>query len=447
MSTNRIFLLLSILAGILLPACEEQETTAPSVALLSASINGGQLSDGLEGVDTEATVVLVFSASLDPGQFESAFAISPASDASFNYAGQGSRVEVQLSLNYNTLYTLQVSESAIGQDGGMLEAPLLFTFRTKEEGGASGNACTSATAPCLRSLETENGATLPFYASFPIQAEEEQAGITSAVLVVHGANRNADDYFEYMISGLSELELEGKVLLLAPQFQEEASASSSELYWSGNGWREGRLSGGPVPLSTFELADWMIDHLADQSRFPNLTKVIVTGHSSGGLFTHLFAASNRSEASYPAISFEYVVANSQYFYYPDGQRIEQGSNQLYIPSGCSGYTIWPMGYEILPTYLSSVSQTVYNDHFANRSITYLLGNGEGPDGSLNTTDCSAVLLGPTRYERGENMFRYMDLVYGDEHQHKRTIVPGVGHDGAGMYRSDTFKALLVSLLE
>jgi hypothetical protein len=41
----------------------------------------------------------------------------------------------------------------------------------------------------------------------------------------------------------------------------------------------------------------------------------------------------------------------------------------------------------------------------------------------------------------------MNLVYGDAHNHKRTIVPGIGHDGAGMYRSATFQALLQSLIE
>ena len=143
----------------------------------------------------------------------------------------------------------------------------------------------------------------------------------------------------------------------------------------------------------------------------------------------------------------YVVANSQYFYYPNEQRVDEATNELYTPSSCNGYNFWPLGFDIQPNYLSNTSESVLNDQFKNRKITYLLGNGTGADGALNESDCAAVLLGSSRYQRGKNMYRFMELEFGESHQHERVIVEGIGHDGQAMYQSATFRMLLQNLLD
>ena len=104
-----------------------------------------------------------------------------------------------------------------------------------------------------------------------------------------------------------------------------------------------------------------------------------------------------------------------------------------------------MGFTNHPGYVDMTASD-YNDQFKNRNITYLLGNGTGPDGTLNTTNCNATLLGSTRYLRGENMFEFMNTFYSNENAHQRTIVEGVGHDGEGMYTSPEFSDLLKKTL-
>jgi hypothetical protein len=444
--TNRIALLLLIAFGTLGLACEPEATAPPTLNLLSSIINGGSLSDGMEGVAPEARLELVFSSSLDQVAFEEALIMEPAANMDISFSNQGSKAILDLELAGNTTYTLSISGDAIGQNGGVLDPPFVLTFTTRVAGSA-GSACTNGNADCLSAFVAEGAGSLPVYNSFPVfEAEGPWTGLTTAVIVVHGANRNAGDYFEYLMFSLQAKDLENEALLLAPQFQEAPTADHT-LYWSGNGWREGQTANGTGNGSSFAVIDGMISQLADAARFPDLKKVIITGHSSGGLFTHVYAAANRSETTHSNLNFEYVVANSQYFYYPDGQRINESTNQLYLPNDCNGYSIWPLGYEVAPPYLSGTTSAEINDQFVNRSVTYLLGNGAGPDGALNTSDCAATLLGPSRYERGENMYRYMNLVYGDNHNHKRSIVPGIGHDGAGMYRSDAFQILLQNLID
>ena len=45
------------------------------------------------------------------------------------------------------------------------------------------------------------------------------------------------------------------------------------------------------------------------------------------------------------------------------------------------------------------------------------------------------------------MFLYLELAYPGVHQHSRTIVEGIGHDGAAMYGSAALQSLLQQLLD
>ena len=434
-------------------SCSKEDTPTPAINLFSATINGSSLVDGMENVEPDAILELVFSASLDKTAFESALSISSASDTpalNFVYLSQASRVRVTMELQPGTTYTLRLDDRAIGQNGERLESSLERAFTTAGGGVITSlPPCTSGTGDCLETvmLTADGTAGFQFYSSFPIyEPMAEWEDLRAAVIVVHGVNRNADDYFNYLMSSLKAEGLETSTVLISPFFKTAAEAGEGEFYWGGNGWREGQESANSARISSFGAVDQIIAQLADKARFPVLEKIIVTGHSSGGLFTHLFAAANRSEGAFPGISFEYIVANSQYFYYPDGRRIDENTNQLYTPTGCTGYSLWPIGFAIVPPYVSQADEATFNNHFVNRSVTYLLGNGNGPDGAFNDTDCFATLLGSTRYNRGENMFRYMELVYPGIHRHSRLIVEGIGHDGAGMYQSAEFRELLRGLL-
>ena len=435
----------------LLPLSCKKDSVAPTLNLFSITLNGANLVDGITNVPTTSSLAMVFSAAVNPADFEREFSISPSPVSMvFSYANQSSKVTVGLVLELQTTYQVSVGQGAIGQNGGALDSPLSRSFSTLENDIIYAlPPCTSATGECLQTVSIEAGGTggFDFYSSFPIYEERaEWQELEAAIIVVHGANRDANNYFNFLTATLQAINLEDKVVLIAPFFKNNQEASANGLYWTNTGWRDGNNSLGPVAVSSFAVVDKLVEQLADKTHFPVLKKIIVTGHSSGGLFTHLYAAANQQEGLYPSLAFEYVPANSQYYYYPDGQRIDENSDQLYTPTGCTGYDIYPIGFNILPPYLSATSEGDFNGQFTSRSITYLLGNGAGPDPTLNTSDCYATLLGPTRYRRGENMFRYMELAFPGGHNHKKTIVAGIGHDGQGMYQSPEFRSLLQQLL-
>lgn len=446
------FGLVSLLLGMLFwGACTKESNTPASIQLVAANMNGSSLQNNATNIPVESVLEFVFSSSVDRNAFESAFSISGNPSISFAYGSQSSRVTIDLTLQAETTYQVSVAAEAIGMSGGMLESAFQRSFTTADDGLITTlPPCTTGSASCLQTiaLEADGTANVQFYSSFPIYEEEARwDSLRAAVIVIHGANRNADDYFSWMMSSLQAQELAENTVLISPQFKVASEAAADEFFWGTNTWREGRDASSSAKISSFEVIDRIIAQLANKELFPVMEKVIVTGHSSGGLFTHVYAASNLAEAAHNELDMTYVVANSQYFYYPNGQRVDEATNELYTPSSCNGYNFWPLGFNIQPNYLSNTSESVLNDQFKNRKITYLLGNGTGADGALNESDCAAVLLGSSRYQRGENMYRFMELEFGESHQHERVIVEGIGHDGQAMYQSATFRMLLQNLLD
>ena len=144
-----------------------------------------------------------------------------------------------------------------------------------------------------------------------------QSRVEMALVIVHGANRNADDY---LCSAKATIELQtrygvrgshhngtvqdrAEVLVVAPYFMpppqqadisgssiDSASSSpspSSFLYWDDKDrdgpWRYGADAAGPVAgVSSFDAMDALVRALAQ--KLPNLRRIVVAGHSSGGQF-------------------------------------------------------------------------------------------------------------------------------------------------------------------
>lgn len=433
--------------------CSTDEPNTEPISLLSIRINGATLSNNAQGIQVDATISLSFSSVLNPDAFATQLSIGSAAGAenfTIAYESSNSRATVDLSLDYATTYIIEVGTGVIGANGEQLESPVTLTFTTAEDDVIrSMSPCTNP-ADCLQSVElqgTQGSGKFEFYSNYPIyEANAEWEDLTQAVIVIHGASHNPDDYFSYLTNTLNAASLSESTVLIAPYFRNTAAANSADFHWSSTVWRDGKLSSNSNKISSFEALDEIIKQLANTERFPVLEQIIITGQSSGGRFTHLYAPANTVEGIYADIQFDYIVSESQYFYYPDGQRIDESTNQLYTPTSCNGYDFWPYGYNIIPDYLSTISEVTFNQRFVNRSIIYLLGNGSGTDNALNTTNCSATLLGSSRYQRGENMFRYMELLY-PGHNHSKTVVNGVTHDGSAIYQSATFQGLLTDLLD
>lgn len=421
-----------------------------AMRFLSSSINGYSLNGDLEQIPIDLKVELVFSGAVDLAALTNAIRLSvDQSEVMFNVelSNANSKATIDANLEYATDYTFTISTETIGVNGASLDEPVAIQFTTMENDVIRSMA--PCTGDCLQSVEFDiGGSKMNFwvYANYPLDLTNAiWEDLNQAVIVVHGQNRDADNYYQYMSSTFSDLSLSEHTLLIAPWFRDDQDVESADLYWTSSSWREGGSSNGSVAVSSYALVDSLLQLIADKEHFPALNEVIVTGHSSGGMFTHLFSASSSSEENLIGLNFEYIVANSQYFYYPTDYRYGEETNGFFLPVGCSGYNQWPYGFDAHPSYITSSDSEAFDVRFASRSVTYLLGNESSNDGALNTTNCKATLLGSTRYQRGENMYRVMDEFFTDHH-HSRIVVESIGHDGEGMYKSGEFKTLLMDLV-
>lgn len=448
----RIAINLAILI-ILFAGCTKSsgEQEINNINLISVKLDGAPVVSGVENISINPTLRLTFSQSINTTSFEESLRITPTAAVeivSMDYLNNSSVVKVVLELEYDTNYSVNL-EGAIGKNGETLSTAFALNFNTQlDETTYSKPPCLNAT-DCEQSLLITHGSgqgIFDFYSNYDIYEDNAYwQNLEKAIIVIHGASVNADDYFNYLTSTLEDLDISDKTILISPHFKNNEE-TEGDLYWNSLSYRDGKPSNGPTTISSFEVLDILIERLGDRDHFPVLNEIIVTGQSSGGRFVHTYAAGNRSEAAHTSIHFEYIVSESQYFFYPTGERIDEQTNNLYTPSNCNGLNFWPFGYEFVPEYVNVLDKETFVTHFINRNITYLLGNGTGSDSSLNTTACEAVLSGSSRYNRGENILSYMNLKYGSSHNHKKVIAQGISHNGFQIYTSTEFKSLLTQLL-
>ncbi|AEM69585.1 hypothetical protein Murru_0534 [Allomuricauda ruestringensis DSM 13258] len=430
---------------------EDEDVSVGTLSVISVKLNDNPFVDDMQNVPVSSTIELVFSAIVVPEALEKALYVSTGSENvpyMVQYLNQSTKVLVNIQdMSPNTVHTLGLNSGQIGAEGKILRDGVAYSFTTE---GANANAktpCLSASEDCMQQLsfldDSEQPLTFNVYANYDFidDAEFVWDFIDKVVVVVHGANRDADDYYGYMINSLRSMELEEATLVIAPHFQDNGTAPSNGLVWNDSRWREGANAGNNnVAISSFTVMDSLVNRFSDPEKFPNLETVFLAGHSSGAAFTQHYALANKVQDSHEGIDFQHIVANNQYFYYPDGQRYDEEAGTFYEPMDCTGYDYWPYGYEFAVPYLDGVDAGTLTEQQVSRSTIYFLGSDDtSTTGTLNTTDCQATLLGSNRFNRGSNMYEYMETFYPSTHNHREVIVPNVGHDANGIFNSSEFK--------
>jgi site-specific recombinase XerD len=180
---------------------------------------------------------------------------------------------------------------------------------TKARSAAWPAQCGSDGAKCLRELTLPGGAKLAAYSNFPMTGS---AQVTHAMLVVHGAGRDAAVTFTAMMQAAGKAGANvDHTMVLAPWFKTaQDSPSSGEAVWSSGGWKIGDAStgGGGEPISSFQATDDLLYTWADRAKFPNLRWITVVGHSAGGQFTDRYATFGQAPSHVPGLLVSFVVA-------------------------------------------------------------------------------------------------------------------------------------------
>ena len=286
------------------------------------------------------------------------------------------------------------------------------------------------------------------------------AGATRALIMVHGASRNADHYFATATGAAFLAGALGNTIVVAPRFiAGRDTAHANEVVWSegGNNWRSGGPSNNNPSLMSFDFLDEIVRKLADKKNFPNLRTIVVAGHSAGGQVVTRYEMSSKVHGT-PGVSISYVVANPSSYAWPapvrplitgdadttnayreslgpDGEKVHANFTfGAFDATKLATYNKWPAGLENLAGYTGSMTPEQLKKQLVERPTTYLLGQVDVlPLGGFDSSP-TAMAQGPTRRARGEAFFKYVTETMGAKH--KAIIVPECGHNDRCIFTTD-----------
>jgi hypothetical protein len=301
-------------------------------------------------------------------------------------------------------------------------------------------ACTQSEA-CLDRLVLSTGGTIPLYRSHPLARSE---AVRRVVLVVHGNQRDADRYYDRVVAAASADFGLDDLVLLAPNFQTlDDHPVPRGHYWSSHGWKIGNRSLDRARISSFAVLDEVLATVcsAEASVFPNLHTVVIVGHSAGGQFVNRYAAGGAG-CTDPEIEVRYVIMNPSSYLYVDARRRAKASGSFgAVHIACAGYDQYKYGLHGLNAYMRHVGVDRIRQRLFTRHTWYLAGERDTATGGSLDGRCEAGLQGPNRLARFANYRDYARL-FDDWKGAEFVTVPGVGHDGGRMLKSDIARRIL-----
>lgn len=306
---------------------------------------------------------------------------------------------------------------------------------------SSGNPTRCAKAINCRELVPMPGGILqPVYASLPFTRGDPR--IVRVVIIVHGTNRNGGGYFATGMAAALRANVGDETLVVAPVFsieKDRKDRAPNELYWPGNtGWKEGGASAvvASSQIGSFVVVDELIARLGDRTLFPNLTSIVIAGHSAGGQFVQRYAAGQSPDAVPAHVAIRYVVANpSSYLYFDKERPAAGGGFAVPMPAAACRYHRYKYGLEDRNPYMARADGATLRNRYRERDVSYLLGERDTDpnDPDLDKT-CAGMLQGANRLERGKAFMAYMDRFMAP-HRHRLSLVPGAGHSRTAMFTS------------
>lgn len=293
------------------------------------------------------------------------------------------------------------------------------------------------------------------YANRPLERTDRK--ITRILIVVHGAGRNADDYFRSaMAAGFLSSALDD-TLVIAPRFSASAGGcndegvAGDELSWTCDSWKFGEAALSDAAADSFQVMDRLVATALDKRHFPNAARLVLVGHSAGAQFVSRYAAANEIDESL-RIRPTYVAANASSYAYLDEYRplrtedltrqtsvLPAGEDGRLAPQltkvenarGCAGFNAWPYGVVGRKGYAARIDADRMKHNLAARDLVLLAGQLDNIPLSGFDSSCPAAFQGDSRYDRALSFDRYIR-----DHLNGRSrffVIPLCGHNERCMF--------------
>lgn len=302
--------------------------------------------------------------------------------------------------------------------------------------------CSTATPACTEWVKLDASARALVYRTYPLEKKNDK--ITRALIVIHGAGRDADNYFRTALAATFLAGAFEDTIVISPRFASNNGRgcndklAENEINWScsGDSWRSGGVATGNDKLTSYDLMDEILRKLARKEAFPNLKVIVVSGHSAGGQYVTRYEMANRVHDTL-GIPINYVVSNPSSYAYVDPERPAGNNSELRAfgdARNCTTYDNWPYGLKNRGGYTANIPDDQLKKQLAARGVTYLLGELDIlPLGGFDSS-CPAMAQGPTRLARGQAFANYVNQKY--QAQHKVLVIPLCGHNARCMFTAE-----------
>ena len=289
-------------------------------------------------------------------------------------------------------------------------------------------------------IQNNNEINLPFFSNQSLDTPNDI--VQKAVIVIHGANRNADDYYNSIYNNASDLGVLSETIIIAPQFLITADLnhwqpSTEFAFWSSTTpWSSGGLSNSTnehprgYEISSYTIMDSLTAHLL--TIYPNIQDIVLLGNSAGGQFVNRYAAGSDQEAEG---KIRYIVSAPSSYVYMDEYRYGEFLFPMTweLPENCGEYNDYKYGLDDLNHYMSMMGIDSIRERYSRRKIQYLIGSID----TGGTQDCESMTQGSNRLERCIIYYNYLQYFYGSQiiDSQQIALISGVGHDYNGIFSS------------
>jgi hypothetical protein len=306
-----------------------------------------------------------------------------------------------------------------------------------------GAACTTASPECTEWVTLGGGPWRSLiYRTYSLDERNER--ITRALIVVHGTNRDADNYYRTSLAAAFLAGALEDTVVIAPRVasndgrgcRDTLAENEVSYSCSGDSWRSGGTAANNPKLTSFHFADEILRKLARKAAFPNLKSIVLAGHSAGGQFVTRYEMASTVHESL-GVPVTYVVSNPSSYAYLDATRPNADGSQFQAfgdGRNCTTFDRWPYGMQNRSGYAWAMTDEQLKKQLAARPVVYLLGEIDIlPLGGFDSS-CPAMAQGGTRLARGQAFARYVNQKFGAKHQAQ--VVPLCGHNARCMFTSE-----------
>jgi hypothetical protein len=308
--------------------------------------------------------------------------------------------------------------------------------------------CISATPACTEWVVFNRGpARSLLYRTYPLDQRNDR--IVRAFVLVHGAGRDADNYFRTALAAAFLASALDDTIVISPRFASsdrgcQDTLAPNEVSWpcGGDSWRSGGASdvaANDGKLTSYDFMDEILKKVANKSIFPNLRAIVVSGHSAGGQFTNRYEMANTLHETI-GVPITYVVANPSSYAYLDPTRpaVGAGGAPEFRPfsdaRNCTTYDKWPYGLQNRSGYSARLTDDQLKKQLVSRPTTYLVGEYDTLPLAGFDSSCPAMAQGPNRLARGQAFGKYVNEKFGAHHT--TIMVPLCGHNARCMFTAD-----------